>query len=84
MRLHPGASAGAVRVLDLGPVLYAGLYEDRRDLAEVYRRLAYALQGYWDENDENLQPLFRAYRFGAGALVAQILSLVALVSGTIL
>jgi hypothetical protein len=67
-----------------GPVLYAGLYEVREDLAEVHRRLAYALQGYWDENDDNLQPLFRAYRFGAGALVAQILSLVALVSGTIL
>jgi hypothetical protein len=67
-----------------GPVLFAGLYEDRDDLGEVYRRLAYALQDFWDENDENLQPLFGAYRFAAVALVAQILSLVALVSDTIL
>ena len=49
-----------------GPVLYEGLYDEREDLGEVHRRLAYALQGFWDDNDENLQPLFRAYRFGAG------------------
>jgi hypothetical protein len=67
-----------------GPALYTGLFNNRKDLGEVHRRLAYALQGYWDENDANLQPLFLAYRLGAGALVAQILSLVALVSGTIL
>ena len=67
-----------------GPVLFEGLYDDRSNLGEVHRRLAYALQGFWDQNDANLQPLFRAYRFAASALVVQILALVALVSGTIL
>ena len=35
-----------------GPVLYEGLYDEREDLGEVHRRLAYALQGFWDDNDE--------------------------------
>ena len=67
-----------------GPGLYSGLYDHRKDLAEVHRRLAYWLQAFWNENDERLQPLFRAYRLAASALVAQILALVAMVSGTII
>jgi hypothetical protein len=66
-----------------GPGVYEGLYEVREDLGEVYRRLAYDLLGFWEANDEQLQPLFWAYRLGAGALVVEILALVALVSGTI-
>jgi hypothetical protein len=63
-----------------GPGLYEGLYEVRDDLAEVYRRLAYDLLDFWQHNDEQLQPLFRAYRVGTGALVVEILASVALVS----
>jgi hypothetical protein len=66
-----------------GPGIYEALYEVREDLAEVYRRLAYDLLGFWDANDAQLQPLFRAYRLGATALVVEILALIALVSGTI-
>jgi hypothetical protein len=66
-----------------GPGLYEGLYEVREDLGEVYRRLSYDLLGFWQSNDEQLQPLFWAYRLGAAALVVEILALVALVSGTI-
>jgi hypothetical protein len=66
-----------------GPGLYEGLYEVREDLAEVYRRLAYDLLDFWERNDAQLQPLFRAYRVGTAALVIEILILVALVSGTI-
>jgi hypothetical protein len=67
-----------------GPALYEGLYEFRANLGEVHRRLAYDLRTFWDENDRSLQPLFKAYRFGAAALVVQILALVALVSDTLL
>jgi len=66
-----------------GPGLYEGLYEVREDLAEVYRRLAYDLLTFWQTNDAQLQPLFRAYRLGAFALVVEILALVALVRGSI-
>ena len=66
-----------------GPGLYEGLYEIRDDLSEVYRHLAYDLLGFWEANDGRLKPLFRAYRVGAGALVVEILALIALVSGTI-
>jgi hypothetical protein len=67
-----------------GPALYEGLYDLRHDLADVHRRLAYDLLGFWERNDDNLQPLFRAYRIAAAALVVQILALIAMVSGTIL
>jgi hypothetical protein len=66
-----------------GPGLYEGLYEIRDDLAEVHRRLAYDLLAFWETNDGQLQPLFRAYRIGVAALVVEILALVGLVSGTI-
>ena len=60
-----------------GPGLYEGLYEIRDDLSEVYRHLAYDLLGFWEANDGRLKPLFRAYRVGAGALVVEILALIA-------
>ena len=66
-----------------GTDLYEGLYSVRDDLTEVHRRLAYDLRRFWNDNDERLQPMFRAYRLGAAALVVEILALVSLVSGNL-
>jgi hypothetical protein len=49
----------------VGAGLYEGLYEVRHDLSEVYRRLAYDLDRFWDANDSELQKLFRAFRGAA-------------------
>jgi hypothetical protein len=64
----------------VGAGLYEGLYEVKNDLAEVYRRLAYDLDRFWDENDVELQKLFRAFRLAALALSAEIVVLIAMVS----
>ena len=63
-----------------GVWLYEGLFAFHDDVPEVHRRLAYDLERIWTTNDARLQPLFRAYRLGAAALVGEILALVALVS----
>ena len=64
----------------VGAGLYEGLYEVKDDLAEVYRRLAYQLDRFWDENDVELQKLFRAFRLAAFALSAEIVVLIVMVS----
>lgn len=66
-----------------GAGLYEGLYAVRGDMTEVYRRLAYDLDRFWDRNDTTVVRLLRAFRVAAGALVAEIVLLVALVSDTI-
>ncbi len=66
-----------------GPALYEGLYSIRDDAPEIHRRLAYELYRFWEGNDHRMRNLFRAYRLAAGALVAEILLLVALVSDTL-
>jgi hypothetical protein len=45
----------------VGAGLYEGLYELKDDLGEVYRRLTYDLDRFWDDNDVELQKLFRAF-----------------------
>ena len=65
------------------PDLYTGLYAVKDQPDEIRRRLAYDLQRLWNGNDDRLQPLFTAYRVGAGALVVEILALVALVSDSL-
>lgn len=67
----------------VGAGLYEGLYELRDDLGEVYRRLAYDLDRFWDDNDVELQKLFRAFRFAAVGLSAEIVILIAMVSDTL-
>ncbi len=67
-----------------GPNVYVELFEFRDASEEIYRRLGYDFDRFWSENDRRMQPLFRAYRVGAAALVAEILALVALVSDSIL
>lgn len=67
-----------------GSGLYEGLYEVRADMAEVYRRLAYDLDRFWDLNNGTIIRLTLAYKVAAGALVVEILSLAALLGDTIL
>jgi hypothetical protein len=67
----------------VGSGLYEGLYATRNDLPEVYRRLAYDLDRFWEANDEEMQKLFRMFRLAAVALVAELLLLVAMVGDTL-
>lgn len=67
----------------VGAGLYEGLYEFKDDLGEVYRRLAYDLDRFWDANDIELQRLFRSFRVAAGALSAEIVILIAMVSDSL-
>jgi hypothetical protein len=60
--------------------LYEGLYNVKDDLADVYRRLAYDLDRFWEDNDVELQKLFRAFRVAALGLSAEIVILIAMVS----
>jgi hypothetical protein len=53
------------------------------DLGEVYRRLAYDLDRFWDDNDVELQKLFRAFRLATVGLSAEIVILIAMVSDTL-
>jgi hypothetical protein len=67
----------------VGSGLYEGLFEVRDDLREVYRRLAYDLDRFWELNDRELQKLFRAFRVAAVALTAEIVVLMAMVGDTL-
>jgi hypothetical protein len=67
----------------VGAGLYEGLYELKDDLGEVYRRLTYYLDRFWDDNDVELQKLFRAFRLAAVGLSAEIVILIAMVSDTL-
>jgi hypothetical protein len=64
----------------VGAGLYEGLYSVKDDLAEVYRRLAYDLDRFWDRNDVELQKLFRSFRLATLALSTEIVVLIAMVS----
>ena len=68
---------------EAGAGLYEGLYGVRDDIAEVYRRLAYDLDRFWELNNDTILRLTRVYKFAAAALVVEILSLAALLGGTI-
>jgi hypothetical protein len=68
---------------EAGAGLYEGLYAVRDDIAEVYRRLAYELDRFWDSNDKTITTLTRAYKIAAGALVIEILSLAVLLGDNI-
>jgi hypothetical protein len=67
-----------------GVGLYEGLYAVRHDAAEVHRRLTYDLNRFWDENDRRIQPLFRAFRLAALAMVVEVVTLAALLSDIII
>jgi hypothetical protein len=63
----------------VGAGLYEGLFEVKDDLAEVYRRLAYELDRFWEANDLEMQKLFRSFRHAAAGLAAEIVVLIAMV-----
>jgi hypothetical protein len=69
---------------EAGAGLYEGLYAFRNDMPEVYRRLAYDLDLFWDSNDKKIKWLTRAYTVAASALVIEILSLAALLGDNII
>ena len=69
---------------EAGAGLYEGLYEVRNDIAEVFRRLAYELDRFWDSNDKTIVKLSRTYRLAASALVIEIPSLAVLLGDNIL
>ncbi|HEY2053201.1 MAG TPA: hypothetical protein VGH14_04620 [Solirubrobacterales bacterium] len=66
-----------------GAGLYEGLYGIREDSAEVYRRLAYDLDRFWESNDRKIRWLIKAFTVGATALVVEILALAALLGDII-
>lgn len=68
---------------EIGSGLYEGLFVVRDDMGEVYRRLTYQLDRFWESNDLILTRLSRAYGTAALTLVAEILSLAAILSGTL-
>lgn len=68
---------------EAGAGLYEGLYAVRSDMPEVYRRLAYDLDRFWDSNDKKIKWLTRAYTVAASALVLEILSLAGLLGDNI-
>lgn len=69
---------------EAGAGLYEGLYAVRDDMAEVYRRLAYDLDRFWESNDRKIRWLTRAYTVAASALVIEILALAGLLGDNIL
>ena len=64
-------------------MLYENLYEFADNPDEVYRRLAYDLDRFWEDNDGVLTRMFLAYRVAVVALGAEIVLLLAAVSGTL-
>lgn len=75
--------AGAFVFALVGAGLYEGLYDVKDDLGEVYRRLAYDLDRFWDANDIELQKLFAAFRLAAVGLAVEIVVLIAMVSDSL-
>ena len=67
-----------------GQHVFENLYEYRQDTAEIYRRLIYDLQRFWDDNDAVMQRLLLGFRVAAASLAVEVLSLLAAISGTIL
>lgn len=67
----------------VGPSVYEQLYPLRENPGEIYRRLAYDLDRFWEANDQRLQSLFQAYRIAAAGLVTEIVTLAIVLSGRV-
>jgi hypothetical protein len=67
-----------------GKGLYEGLYPFRDDIPEVYRRLAYDLDRFWESNDTKIKRLTHSYMVAATALTVEILSLTGIISDSLL
>jgi len=66
-----------------GSAVFEQLYEFRDEMPEVYRRLTYDLDRFWEENDDVLARLFRWFQIAAAALAAEIILLLTSLSGTL-
>jgi hypothetical protein len=66
-----------------GSAVYEQLYEFEDDMSEVYRRLTYDLDRFWEENDDVMTRLLRWFQVAAVALAAEIMILLASLSGTL-
>jgi hypothetical protein len=66
-----------------GPAVYEELFAFRDDPDELHRRLAYDLQRFWDNNDDLLGPVRRAFRIAALSLVVEVIALAVLASDTL-
>jgi hypothetical protein len=66
-----------------GPDLYERLFSARGDDAQIYRRLAYALDRIAVANNRPVDAMARAYRRGTVALAVEVLVLALMLSGTI-
>jgi hypothetical protein len=66
-----------------GPRVFEELYEFKGNAAEVHRRLAYDLHRFWEQNDEKLQRLFRAFWLAALFLGLEVVLLLISFAGTL-
>jgi hypothetical protein len=55
-----------------GSVLYEAFLPFREDMDEIYRRLVYDLERFWEVNDRRLQRLFLAFRVSTIALGIEV------------
>ncbi len=67
-----------------GFALYEKFFVICEDLPEVYRRLTYDLDRFWESNDTKIQRLRQAFTVAAIAFVVEILALTTLLGGNIL
>jgi hypothetical protein len=67
-----------------GSAVYEELYEFGDDMPEVYRRLAYDLDRFWEDNDAVITGLFRWFKVAAVGLAVEIVLLLTAISGTLL
>jgi hypothetical protein len=66
-----------------GSIVFEELYEFRDEMPEVYRRLTYDIDRFWEENDEVLGRLLRWFQVAAVALAAEIMLLLSSLSGSL-
>ena len=66
-----------------GPSVFEEFFDLQDDQNEIFRRLAYNLRAFWQQNDARIQPLFLAFRLAAIALVAETVLFVVSVGGTL-
>lgn len=66
-----------------GSAVFEELYEFRAEMSEVYRRLTYDLDRFWEDNDAVITGLFRAFKIAAAGLAAEIILLLVSISGTL-
>ena len=66
-----------------GSAVYEQLYEFQDDLDEVYRRLTYDLDRFWEENDDVMARMLRWFQVAAAALAVEIILLLTSLSGTL-